>query len=71
VASIFCLWLNSFLTEKTQIIIAFSLILSFGILHGANDLLLIKNTNDSKNKISSKKIVLYYVIVVLFGLLLF
>ncbi|WP_339919937.1 Brp/Blh family beta-carotene 15,15'-dioxygenase [uncultured Flavobacterium sp.] len=71
VASFFCLWLNSFLTEKTQIIIAFSLIFSFGILHGANDLLLIKNTNDSKNIISSKKIVLYYVIVVLFGLLLF
>lgn len=71
VASFFCLWLNSFFIEKTQIIIAFSLIFSFGILHGANDLLLIKKTNDSKNKISSIKIVLYYVIAVLFGLLLF
>ncbi|MEZ7498075.1 Brp/Blh family beta-carotene 15,15'-dioxygenase [Flavobacterium sp. Arc3] len=71
VASFFCLWLNSFFPKEIQIFIGFSLIFTFGILHGANDLLLIKNTNDSKNKITSKKIVLYYVIAVLFGLLLF
>lgn len=71
VASFFCLWLNSYFPKEIQIIIGFCLIFSFGILHGANDLLLIKNTNDSKNRISYKKILLYYVLVVLSGLLLF
>lgn len=71
VASFFCLWLNSFFSKEIQIIISFLLIFTFGILHGANDLLLIKNTNDSKNRISFNKILIYYVFVVLFGLLLF
>ncbi|CAM3038518.1 Brp/Blh family beta-carotene 15,15'-dioxygenase [Flavobacterium frigoris] len=71
IASFFCLWLNSLFSKEVQIIVGFSLIFTFGILHGANDLLLIKNMKNSTNKISSKKIFLYYVIVVLFGLLLF
>jgi Brp/Blh family beta-carotene 15,15'-monooxygenase len=71
VASFFCLWLNSFFTRDIQIIISFSLIFTFGILHGANDLLLIKNTSDSKNRMPFKNILKYYILVVLFGLLLF
>nr|WP_029596719.1 Brp/Blh family beta-carotene 15,15'-dioxygenase [Flavobacterium sp. ACAM 123] len=71
IASFFCLWLNSFLPKEVQIIVGFSLIFTFGILHGANDLLLIKNTNDSENSISFTKVLLYYILVVLAGLLLF
>jgi Brp/Blh family beta-carotene 15,15'-monooxygenase len=71
VASIFCLWLNSYFPNEIQIIIGFSFIFSFGILHGANDLLLIENTSDSKNKNTSKTILLYYLIAVIFGLVLF
>lgn len=71
VASFFCLWLNSFFTEKTEIIIAFSLILTVGILHGANDLILIRNTNGHKKSFSSQKNLFYYVCIVLIGLLLF
>ena len=71
VASFFCLWLNSFFPKEIQIFISFLLIFTFGILHGANDLLLIKNTNDSKNAFSFTKILIYYVLVVLSGLLLF
>jgi Brp/Blh family beta-carotene 15,15'-monooxygenase len=71
IASFFCLWLNSFFPKEVQIFIGFSFIFTFGILHGANDLLLIKNTNDSTNRISFKKILLYYILVVLSGLLLF
>lgn len=71
IASFFCLWLNSLFSKEAQIIIGFSLIFTFGILHGANDLLLIKNTNDTSKKISFNKILVYYVIVVLLGLLLF
>ncbi|TDE05425.1 Brp/Blh family beta-carotene 15,15'-dioxygenase [Flavobacterium hiemivividum] len=71
VASFFCLWLTSFFPTEVQIVIGFLLIFSFGILHGANDLLIIQSTNDSHNRISFKKILTYYVLVVLFGVLLF
>jgi len=71
VASFFCLWLNSFFTEKTEIIIAFALILTVGILHGANDLILISNTNDDKKSVSSQKNLVNYICIVLVGLLLF
>lgn len=49
VTSFFGLWLDSFFSNKIQIILGFSLIFSFGILHGANDLLLIENRNTKKN----------------------
>jgi Brp/Blh family beta-carotene 15,15'-monooxygenase len=71
VASFFCLWLDSYFAEKAQIIIAFSLIFTFGILHGANDLILSTRTSDSKSNISFKKNLLYYILVVLMGLLFF
>jgi Brp/Blh family beta-carotene 15,15'-monooxygenase len=71
VASFFCLWLHSFFTEKTEIIIAFAFIFTIGILHGANDLILIKNSNNSKNPNSFQKNLIYYIIVVLLGLVLF
>ncbi|MDX6181869.1 Brp/Blh family beta-carotene 15,15'-dioxygenase [Flavobacterium sp. Fl-77] len=71
VASFFCLWLDSFFGEKAQIIIAFSLIFTFGILHGANDLILIKRTNGAKTNISFQKNLLYYILVVVSGLLFF
>ena len=35
VASFFCLWLDSLLSNDAQIIVGFILILTFGILHGA------------------------------------
>lgn len=71
VASFFCLWLNSFFLESTQILIAFSFIFTFGILHGANDLILIENTTTATKRVSFKKNLLHYIIVVVLGLLLF
>lgn len=71
VVSFFCLWLDSFFSTQIQIILGFSLIFSFGILHGANDLLLISKINTEKPANSKLKILAYYVIVVLTGLLLF
>jgi len=47
-ASFFGLWLTSFMKNETQIIVGFILIFSFGIVHGANDLLLIKKINGEK-----------------------
>ena len=47
------------------------LIFSFGILHGANDLSLIKNINSQNKAASFWKILLYYVCIVLSGAALF
>ena len=71
VASFFCLWLDSLLSNIAQIIVGFILILTFGILHGANDLLLIKKIDINKEQISFQKTLLYYIIVVGLGSLLF
>ncbi len=71
VASFFGLWLDSFISNKSQLIVGFILILTFGILHGANDLLLIKNIDSKKEPLSLLKLLLYYLIVVGFGALLF
>jgi Brp/Blh family beta-carotene 15,15'-monooxygenase len=71
VASFLGLWINSFFNETTQIIIGFVLIFTFGILHGANDLLLIQKSNPTKSKLKFTTILLYYVLVVIFGALLF
>ena len=71
VASFFCLWLDSLLSNNAQIIVGFILILTFGILHGANDLLLIKKIDINKEPMSLQKTLLYYIVVVAIGSLLF
>ena len=71
VASFFCLWLDSLLSNNAQIIVGFILILSFGILHGANDLLLIKKIDFNKEEMSIQKTLFYYILVVAIGSLLF
>ncbi|MDI6050027.1 Brp/Blh family beta-carotene 15,15'-dioxygenase [Flavobacterium sp. XS2P24] len=71
VASFIGLWMDSFLSNKYQIILGFLLIFTFGILHGANDLVLIKNMKAKKQSSSWFKILGYYVMVVLIGALLF
>ncbi|TRX23516.1 hypothetical protein FNW25_12690 [Flavobacterium franklandianum] len=71
VASFFGLWMDSYFSTRLQIISGFVLILSFGILHGANDLQLIDKIDIVKHKNSTFRILIYYVIVVLMGILLF
>lgn len=71
VVSFFGLWLDSFISNKAQLIVGFILILTFGILHGANDLLLIKNYNSNKKELSYIKLLGYYLLVVGFGALMF
>ena len=71
VVSFFGLWLDSFFSHQVQIIIGFLLIFSFGILHGANDLLLIDNIKEKKHPLPFFKIVSYYVLLVLVGAFLF
>jgi len=71
VASFFGLWLDSFFSNQIQIILGFSLIFSFGILHGANDLLLVENKNSRQTTISFIKTLLLYIMIVSISALLF
>lgn len=71
VASFFGLWIDSYVPQAFQIYVGFLLIFSFGILHGANDLTLIKNINSQNQASSYWKILGYYIGIVLFGALLF
>ncbi|MFV8392026.1 Brp/Blh family beta-carotene 15,15'-dioxygenase [Flavobacterium sp. LB2P6] len=71
VVSFFGLWMDSYFSTQLQIISGFLLIFTFGILHGANDVLLIKNINTGKQSNTSLKILGYYLLIVLIGILLF
>lgn len=64
------LWLTSYLSNKYQIILGFFLILSFGVLHGANDLVLINQLKSNK-KLDFIKIIGIYVSIVGISVLLF
>lgn len=71
VASFFGLWINSYLSDESQVWVGFILIFTFGILHGANDLALIKSVNKKSKILNFYTILLYYVIIVLCGAVLF
>lgn len=71
VASFFGLWINSFFFGELQIFVGFLLILSFGVLHGANDIALIVNVNSENKSFHFYKILIYYIFIVLVGAALF
>lgn len=64
------LWLTSYLNAEMQLILGLSLIFSFGILHGANDLELI-NQMESVRKVKFVKILAVYIFMILLTVLLF
>lgn len=69
--SFFALWISTYFSFEHQQFIGFVVIFLFGILHGSNDLQLILKINSQKNNNSLKKILIYYVIFVLIGIILF
>jgi Brp/Blh family beta-carotene 15,15'-monooxygenase len=71
VASFLGLWIDSFFNHRSQIFVGFLIIFTFGILHGANDLLLIDKLIYKKKTNSRLKTLLSYISVVLIGSLLF
>ena len=71
ITSFFGLWIDSFFNNEFQIYLGFILIFSFGILHGSNDLLLIKSINKEKKADYFFKILIYYILVVITGAVLF
>lgn len=62
------LWLASFFSNSIQLIIGFLFIFSFGILHGANDLLLIQKINGNNSFNSYLKILIYYCLLIAVGI---
>lgn len=71
VVSFFCLWLDSYITENHQLYLGFFVIFTFGILHGANDIVLITNLNNVQKPISFFKILIYYIAIVGLGVISF
>jgi Brp/Blh family beta-carotene 15,15'-monooxygenase len=64
------LWLTSYLSDTNQLIFGFILIFTFGILHGANDLVLI-NQIENKKKMAFLRIISFYIIIVLSSVVMF
>jgi Brp/Blh family beta-carotene 15,15'-monooxygenase len=64
------LWLTSYLSDTNQLIFGFILIFTFGILHGANDLVLINQIENVK-KMAFLRIISLYILIVLSSVVLF
>jgi Brp/Blh family beta-carotene 15,15'-monooxygenase len=64
------LWLTSYLSDTNQLIFGFILIFTFGILHGANDLVLI-NQIENRKKLTFFKIIATYIVIVILSVVLF
>jgi len=63
-STFFCFFISLFVSELVLNLIIFSGILSFGVIHGANDLFLLKK-NSSTNEISNIKLFVTYLSMVL------
>ena len=71
IISFFSLWLCSFVSAENQLFIGFAFILSFGILHGSNDIFVLKKILLKSENFSFFKILLLYVLFILCCILLF
>ena len=68
--SFLALWLTSYLSDDNQVFLGFTLIFFFGILHGANDLVLISRIK-SDGKSTFKRILLGYISIIAIFVTLF
>ena len=71
VISFFCIWLTGYFSEQIQLLSAFLLIITFGILHGSNDIVLLNKINKKAASYSINRVLTSYVLVVLGTVLLF
>ncbi|MFT7050342.1 MAG: Brp/Blh family beta-carotene 15,15'-monooxygenase [Psychroserpens sp.] len=65
------LWVTSIFSGEIEIFMGFILIFSFGILHGANDILLIDSISNSKAKYSFLKVLGIYLLTVSAAVIVF
>ncbi|QLG46123.1 Brp/Blh family beta-carotene 15,15'-dioxygenase [Costertonia aggregata] len=72
VGTFFSLWLAVFFDDDVENMLAYFLILTFGMLHGANDIKLIQySRHTAQSTFPFLKVLASYILVVLFGLALF
>ncbi|MFD2561146.1 Brp/Blh family beta-carotene 15,15'-dioxygenase [Aquimarina rubra] len=71
ILTFFSLWVSTYFKDETENILAYILILSLGILHGTNDIKLIEKESRDKNKKTGKKILYFYLLFIVSGILLF
>ena len=71
VTSFFCIWLSGYFSQQTQLVSAFILVFSFGILHGANDLAILNKMQEKTVLMSNFKLLFYYLITILATVCLF
>lgn len=65
VLTFFSLWISTMFSVEIQQYLAYTLILTVGVLHGANDLTIIRfTTNQSSKGLSVKRVLVYYVLTV-------
>ena len=64
VSSFFALWLSAQISPVIESNIAYIMILTVGILHGSNDIMLVNHSIKSKSNISSLTIFIIYVLMV-------
>ncbi|MFS4417002.1 Brp/Blh family beta-carotene 15,15'-dioxygenase [Maribacter sp. 2307ULW6-5] len=67
VFTFFSLWLSVFMDQKVETALAFVLILSFGVLHGANDIKLIQAAKEREGRHLDFKTVLVYYSIFIFA----
>jgi Brp/Blh family beta-carotene 15,15'-monooxygenase len=71
ISTFFALWLAVFFEKQIEDLLAYILIFSFGILHGANDLALVHNLQKGQKGLGFYKTLLYYTLIVGLGAVLF
>ena len=71
VISFFCIWLTGYFSQQIQLVSAFLLIITFGILHGSNDIVLLNKINEKTVSYSITRLLSSYLFVVLSTVVLF
>ena len=71
VISFFCIWLTGYFSQQIQLVSAFLLIITFGILHGSNDIVLLNKINKDSISYSIKRLLTSYLLLVFITILLF
>ena len=70
VSSFFGLWITSLLPKSFELVLGFVLIFSFGMIHGSNDILIIKHLSNAP-KDNFVKVLLTYLFVVSLAIIVF
>ncbi len=71
VLSFIGLWTSSIVPEIYEEFLGFFLIISFGILHGSNDILILKNINQKEESSSFIKVLTTYIVTIMTSIVIF